>query len=235
MTLAILTKIVTPVGTQINKQHISVLTKYVEPLTRLMAEYGINTPLRQAHFLAQLAQESGEFKATEENLKYSATRLLQVFPKYFRTMASAQAVAYDGAKIANTVYANRMGNGPKESGDGYAFRGRGLIQLTGHDNYQQFYLHLRSIPTNRLDADTRFALASPDPLRAMADLMTRPELAVRSACWYWQRNRINDLADRGNNDVAITAVTRRVNGGINGLSQRKVYFYRAHLALTSNF
>ena len=234
MLITTLEKIVTPVGqSTLSSTHKSKLQQYVEPLTRLMAEYGINTPLRQAHFLAQLAHESGEFKYTEENLKYSATRLLQVFPRYFKTMAQAQAVAYDPIKIANIVYANRMGNGPKESCDGFNFRGRGLIQLTGRNNYQAFFAHIKTIPLDRLTPEVQTALTSAESLRRIADLTAKPELAVRSACWFWQKAGLNTIADQGNNDTTVTAITRKINGGTNGLSQRKVYFYRAMYALKS--
>lgn len=234
MHLSILEKIVTPVGqSTLPESHKSKLQLYVEPLSRIMPEYGINTPLRQAHFLAQLAHESGEFKYTEENLKYSATRLIQVFPRYFKTMAQARAVAYDTIKIANIVYANRMGNGSPESCDGFNFRGRGLIQLTGRNNYQNFYAHLKTIPAERLTTDIHTALTSSESLRCIADLTAKPELAVRSACWFWQKAGLNTIADQGNNDTTVTAITRKINGGTNGLSQRKVYFYRAMFALQS--
>ena len=234
MLISTLETIVTPVGkSTLPSAHKSKLQQYVEPLTRLMSEYGINTPLRQAHFLAQLAHESGEFKYTEENLKYSATRLMQVFPRYFKTMAQAQAVAYDPIKIANIVYANRMGNGPKESCDGFNFRGRGLIQLTGRTNYQEFYAHIKTIHLDRLTPEVQTALTSSEALCHIADLTAKPELAVRSACWFWQKAGLNTIADQGNNDTTVTAITRKINGGTNGLSQRKVYFYRAMYALKS--
>lgn len=217
----------------LTSSHKAKLQQFVDPLTRLMTEYGINTPLRQAHFLAQLAHESGEFKYTEENLKYSATRLLQVFPRYFKTMVQAQAVAYDPIKIANIVYANRMGNGPKESCDGYYFRGRGLIQLTGRTNYHAFLAHLKTIPADRLTSEVQTAITSPDSIRCIADLTSKPELAVRSACWFWKKSGLNTIADQGNNDTTVTAITRKINGGINGLSQRKVYFYRAMYVLNN--
>lgn len=219
----------------ITESHSKIIARYVEPLSRLMPEYGINTILRQAHFLAQLAQESGEFRATEENLKYSATRLMEVFPKYFRTTTEARAAAYDEKKIANIVYANRLGNGNASSYDGYNFRGRGLIQLTGRDNYTAFLNHLRSLPQSSLPkiqgVSWSALFAAIDPAAELAPLLSVPELAVRSACFFWKRNNLNALADQGATDAAVTAVTRRVNGGTHGLSQRKIYFYRAHIAL----
>lgn len=216
----------------------STIAKYAEPLLRLMTEYRINTPLRQAHFLSQLAHESGELRYTEENLKYSATRLMQVFPKYFKTTAQAQAAAYNPEKIANIVYANRMGNGDEASGDGYTFRGRGLIQLTGRNNYQAYINHLRANGHRNLDAQTIVILQGgtpshpyPDTAAAMAPLLSMPEHAVRSACWFWLSNGLNEIADRGATDAVVEQITRKINGGKNGLSQRLVYFYRALVVL----
>lgn len=210
----------------------AVINKYAEPLTRLMPEYGINTPLRQAHFFAQLAHESSELRYTEENLRYSATRLMQVFPKYFKTSAQAQAAAYNPERLANIVYANRMGNGDEQSGDGFLFRGRGLIQLTGRTNYQKFLEHLFTLPKSILDSATDSSIHYPfGPLEKLAPLLSTPELAVRSACFYWQSHGLNELADRGETDAVVEQITRRINGGTNGLSQRRVYFYRALVVL----
>ena len=214
------------------------INKYAEPLTRLMAEYGIDTPLRQAHFLAQLAHESGELRYTEENLGYSATRLMQVFPKYFKTNAAAQAAAYNPEKIANIVYANRIGNGDERSGDGYTFRGRGLIQLTGRANYEAYIKHLQTVGEKHLDAQSIVILHGgtpshpyPDRAAAIANLLSMPEHAVRSACWFWQSHGLNELADRGDTDAVVENITKKINGGKNGLSQRRVYFYRAIVVL----
>lgn len=231
MTLEILERICTSSTHPVAPQHRTILNRYVEPLNRLMKDYNINTPLRQAHFLAQITHESGMFKYTEENLKYSASRLLEVFPKYFKTPVDAKNAAYNPELIANKVYANRMGNGAPESGDGFRFRGRGLIQTTGKNNYQLFLNHLRTLSHDKLDLPTDAAIHSFDALGNMAPLLARPELAVRSACFYWQNNNLNQLADQGNSANVIEAITRRINGGINGLSNRKVYFYRATLAL----
>ena len=214
----------------------AVIAQYEQPLLRLMDEYGITTVRRRAHFLSQIAQESGELRFVEENLRYSATRLMQVFPKYFRTSAASHAAAFNPEAIANIVYANRIGNGDTASGDGYRFRGRGLIQLTGRANYAAYVRHLQSVPSDRLDAATRDVLsgrsaADADVVAAIAPLLAQPEHALRSACWFWQSNGLNELADRGETDAVVELVTRRVNGGTNGLSQRKVYFYRALLVL----
>ena len=232
MTLEILERICTSSTHPVSPQHRTILNRYVEPLTRLMNEYHIDTHLRQAHFLAQIVHESGMFKQTEENLKYSATRLLEVFPKYFKTAAEAKDAAYNPELIANKVYANRMGNGSPASGDGYRFRGRGLIQTTGKNNYTLFFDHLRTLPVSRLDSATDSAIHCPfSPLDKLAPLLSRPELAVRSACFYWYSNNLNQLADQGDSASVIEAITRKINGGTNGLPNRKVYFYRASLAL----
>lgn len=232
MTLQTLERICTSASRPMTDSHRRILSQYVEPLTRLMPEYGINTPLRQAHFLAQLAHESGEFKSTEENLKYSATRLREIFPKYFKTSADAQAAAYNPERIANTVYANRYGNGAYDTGDGFRFRGRGLIQTTFRANYQSFMTHLLSLPKSKLDSATDAAIHCPfNPLDKLAPLLARPELAVRSACYYWKSRKLNEYADQGASDAIVTGITRVINGGTNGLSQRKVYFYRAQLAM----
>lgn len=211
----------------------STISKYAEPLSRLMAEYHIDTPLRQAHFLAQIALESGELSHTEENLKYSATRLIQVFPKYFKSLAEARAVAYIPDRIANIVYANRIGNGDAKSGDGYTFRGRGLIQLTGRANYGAYVNHLLNIDPHCLDEQSLAIIhaSNPDHAAAISPLLSLPEHAVRSACWFWQRNGLNELADLGETDSVVQRITRKVNGGTNGLSQRRVYFYRAIVVL----
>lgn len=210
------------------------LLRYVRPLSKMLIEYKIDTPRRQAHFLAQVAQESGEFKSTEENLKYSATRLMQVFPRYFRTVVEANVAAYNPEVIANKVYANRLGNGGQQTGDGYTFRGRGLIQLTGRSNYFSFVNHLLSLPPDRLPDDVRRILGDStitDKVAAIAPLLSTPELAVRSACFFWKENNLNAIADQGEVDSVISAVTKRVNGSTYGLSQRKVYFYRAIVIL----
>lgn len=220
------------------KASTTTINKYAEPLTRLMAEYKINTPLRQAHFLSQLAHESCELGYTEENLKYSASRLVQVFPKYFKSAAQAYAAAYNPERIANIVYANRMGNGNEQSGDGYTFRGRGLIQLTGRNNYESYVKHLRAIGPLYLDAQSIVIIQGgtpshpyPDPAATIAPLLSQPEHAVRTACWFWQSNGLNEIADRGATDDVVKQITRKINGGTNGLSQRFVYFYRAHVVL----
>jgi putative chitinase len=162
------------------------------------------SPNRAAHFFAQTAHESGNFKAFSENLNYSAKGLRGVFRKYFPTDALANAYARQPMKIANRVYANRMGNGPESSGDGWKFRGRGALQLTGHDNYQAFANYI-----NRPDVMT-----NPD--------LVAGELCFESALWFFDRNKLWGICDQGVNDGAILALTKRINGGTHGLDDRKL-------------
>jgi len=176
--------------------------KYLPFLNMTMVKRDINTPVRQAMFLSQLAHESGNFRFVVENLNYSADALRRVFGKYFPTEALANEYARQPERIANRVYADRMGNGPEASGDGWKYRGRGLIQLTGKNNYASF----------SMQADNN-ALVDPD-------LVAQPELAVDSAGWFWTTNRLNQLADTGD----VKAVTRRINGGFNGLADREAKY-----------
>lgn len=163
----------------------------------LFAKYGINTPLRKAHFLAQLEHESG-LKPVAENLNYSAKRLREVFLKYFPTIEKANAYGSKPEKIANLVYANRMGNGDEQSGEGYKYRGRGFIQITGKNNYAA------------LSKDTGIDYVNnPDWLLREADAMI-------SAVWYWNRINGNKLANADN----IKAITKAINGGFNGIEHR---------------
>ena len=162
------------------------------------------SPNRAAHFFAQTAHESGNFKTFSENLNYSAKGLRGVFRKYFPTDALANAYARQPQKIANRVYANRMGNGPESSGDGWKFRGRGALQLTGHDNYQAFANYV-----NRPDVMT-----NPD--------LVAGELCFESALWFFDRNKLWGICDQGINDGAILALTKRINGGTHGLDDRKL-------------
>ena len=173
--------------------------KWVPWLNMTMHKYDINNPRRQAMFLAQLAHESGNFRHVVENLNYSADALERVFKKYFPTRELAEEYARKPEKIANRVYANRMGNGDEESGDGWKYRGRGLIQLTGLNNYANYAMH----------ANTE-ALTKPE-------IVQEPEFAVDSAGWFWAVNRLNPMADTGD----VRSVTRRINGGFNGLADRE--------------
>lgn len=169
----------------------------------LIEKYSINTSLRLSHFLAQCASESGNFTIVRENLNYSTSNLLNTFKKYFKTLSEAADYARQPERIANKVYANRMGNGNEQSGDGWKFRGRGYIQLTGHDNY----------------AALSKAIGE--------DLITTPDIVATkypllSAAWFWNKNGLNRIADTDN----IEAVTKVVNGGRNGIDDRKKYLLK---------
>ena len=168
------------------------------------AAYYKLSPNRAAHFFAQTAHESGNFKAFSENLNYSAKGLRGIFRKYFPTDALAKTYERKPAKIANRVYANRMGNGDEASGEGFAFRGRGALQLTGKFNYSEFAKYI-----NRPDI-----MDNPD--------LVATELAFESALWFFDKNKLWGICDQGINDAAILALTKRINGGTHGLDDRKL-------------
>jgi putative chitinase len=177
----------------------------IDSIPEVASKFGINTPLRVAHFLAQCGHESGGFRVTNENLNYSAKGLNGIFKKYFPTEAAAAAYARNPQKIANKVYSNRMGNGTEASGDGYKFRGRGYIQLTGRDNYTAFGKSIGvDIPSNPDSVATTYALAS--------------------AAWFFSKNGLHKIADEGASDVVVTKITKRVNGGTIGLPDRIKHF-----------
>lgn len=161
------------------------------------------SPNRAAHFFAQTAHESGGFKAFSENLNYSAKGLRSTFGKYFPTNLSAQMYARQPERIANRVYANRMGNGPESSGDGWKYRGRGALQLTGKFSYQAFADYI-----GRPDI-----MKNPD--------LVATELCFESALWFFDRNKLWSICDKGVNDAAILALTKRINGGTHGLDDRR--------------
>ena len=161
------------------------------------------SPNRAAHFFAQTAHESGGFKTFSENLNYSAKGLRGVFGKYFRTDLEARLYERQPQKIANRVYANRMVNGSENSGDGWKYRGRGALQLTGKDNYQAFANYVK-----RPDI-----MDNPD--------LVAGELCFESALWFFDRNKLWGICDQGINDTAILALTKRINGGTHGLDDRK--------------
>lgn len=189
----------------------TVLAKYVEPLNLVGEHYGLfENPKRMAAFLAQIAHESGGFNFTKENLNYSAQALMKTWPKRFPTTAVANQYARNQEKIANKVYANRMGNGAESSGDGFKYHGRGLIQLTGKDNYRKF--------ANAIDKTIEETVL----------YLETPEGAVSSAGWFWDINKLNIYADK--ND--FVGLTRRINGGTNGLADRKHHYDVALKALT---
>lgn len=192
------------------KTKATVLSKYVEPLNKIGEHFDLfENPKRMAAFLAQVAHESGAFNFTKEGLSYSAASLMKVWPKRFPTTAIANQYARKPEKIANKVYANRMGNGDEKSGDGYKFCGRGLIQLTGKDNY------------------SRFAKSIGKTLDETVAYLETPEGAVASAAWFWDANKLNIYADKGD----FVGLTKRINGGTIGLADRKHHYDIALKAL----
>ena len=186
----------------------SYVSQWYEAISSILPEYEINTPQRVAAFLAQCAHESGGFVFLKENLNYKAASLRKVFPKYFPDDATAAAYANKPERIANRVYANRMGNGPEDSGDGWRYCGRGLIQLTGKDNY------------------TFFAASIDVPVEEASEYLQTFEGAVQSACFFWEQNNLNKWADAGD----ILTLTKRINGGTIGLEDRiKHYEHALHI------
>ena len=213
--------VVAPVAPQQTAQKATPVVSGLGPLAALQAKCGVTadgkwgpgtykaardyfklTNGQAAHFFGQCAHESGNFKVFSENLNYSAEGLSTIFKKYFPTVAAATPYARKPEKIAGKVYANRMGNGAEASGDGWKFRGRGPIQLTGKENYTAF-----AASVQRPDV-----LTNPDLLLG--------ELAFESALWFFKKNNLFAIADKGVTDVTITQITKRVNGGTHGLDDR---------------
>lgn len=191
------------------------IARYCEALHQAMSECDIDTAARACAFLAQVGHESAQLNRIEENLNYSAQALRKVFPKYFHTPQEASSYAHHPERIANRVYANRMGNGSEESGDGWKYRGRGLIQITGRDNYVSMS-----------------ALMGKD-LTVWPDALLMPLGACRSAALWWKANGLNSLADKLVSDERKTfeTITKRVNGGLNGLEDRWAIYLRAKSAI----
>lgn len=189
-------------------------TGYLEPLVEAMDEAAINNPARISAFLAQLGHESFDFKFMEEGLNYSADALLKTFPKYFNAQTAAQ-YARQPQKIANKVYGGRMGNGPESSGDGWRYRGRGPIQLTGKDNYRAF----TDAVGRKFGVDF---VANPD-------LVAQPKWGFKAAAWFWDTRNLNALADVGNFDQ----ITYRINGGYKGKEDRDKRYAIAKAALAT--
>jgi len=181
------------------------IEKYYDALVSAMEEFEIDTPGRIAAFLAQAAHESGNFRAVHENLNYKAEGLTKIFHKYFPDMDTAEEYARQPEKIANRVYSNRMGNGDEASGDGWRYCGRGLIQLTGKDNY--------SACGAELEVD----------LHENPGYLETPEGAARSAAWFWWSRDLNVLAD----EKDIKAITKKINGGYIGLEDREKHYNHA--------
>jgi putative chitinase len=189
----------------INKLKGHVPDAVLAQLPDTIAKFELNTPLRLSHFLAQAGHESGGFKAVNENLNYGAKGLLGIFKKYFPTEQKALLYERKPEKIANLVYGSRMGNGPETSGEGFKFRGRGYIQLTGKANYTEFD---KVVPENLME--------QPDLVATKYPLL--------SAAWFFHKNGLHKIADQGATDTVVTSVTKRVNGGTIGLPDRIKHF-----------
>ena len=194
-----------PAGLKLDKLKGHIPDSVIAMIPDTATKFNINTPLRLAHFLAQAGHESGGFRAVTENLNYGAKGLMGIFKKYFPTAALAAQYERKPEKIANRVYGGRMGNGPEASGEGFKFRGRGYIQLTGKENYTAFD---KTVEDN--------ILATPDLVATKYPLL--------SAAWFFSKNGLNSLADRGATDADVTAITKRVNGGTIGLADRIKHF-----------
>jgi putative chitinase len=184
---------------------------WVEPLQEVFHRYEINTPERQAAFIGQCAHESMNFTRLEENLNYSAEALMKTWPSRFPTMEVAQQYARNPEKIANKVYGGRMGNGTEETGDGWLYHGRGLIQLTGKDNY--------TLAGDALNMDF---IHSPDYVLV-------PKYAALTAGWYWNKRQLNKEADAKD----FTGMTKKINGGTIGLDDRIAHIKHAQEVLTA--
>lgn len=173
-------------------------------LQSVVDKFGINSPVRMSHFLGQCAHESGNFKFKSENLNYSTKGLLATFPKYFKQSGLAEAYARNPERIASRVYADRIGNGAEGTGDGWKFRGRGYIQLTGKSNYSTFDGFVNE------------------------DIISNPDLVAKkypllSAAWFFHRNKLNTISDKGLSETVILELTKKINGGTNGLQDRIKY------------
>ena len=181
------------------------LDGWYEALSSVLPTYEIDSPQRVAAFIAQCTHESGGFKRLKENLNYKAESLVRVFPKYFPSLDLAKQYAHKQEQIANRVYGGRMGNGDESSGDGFRYCGRGLIQLTGRNNY------------------TKFAESIGMAVEEVPALLETFEGAVKSACWFWKTNNLNQYADAGD----ILTMTKRINGGTIGLEDRVKHYNHA--------
>jgi putative chitinase len=182
-------------------------------VTLIVNKYKIDKPLRLAHFLSQIAHESGNFKFTVENLNYSSESLLKVFPKYFKDKATADRYARNPEMIGSRVYANRMGNGDEASKTGFKFRGRGYLQLTGFENYKAFSLFIGEDCT-----------INPD--------LVATKYPMDSAVWFFNKNNLWSICDQGSSNETITALTKRINGGTHGLADRTEKFKNYHQLLS---
>lgn len=181
-------------------------------MLEVVSRYNITQPLRLAHFMAQIAHESGNFQFVAENLNYSADSLLKVFPKYFKDKATADKYARNPEMIGSRVYGSRMGNGDEASKEGFKFRGRGYLQLTGKDNYKAFS-----------DFIKEDCVANPD--------LVSTKYPMDSAIWFFDKNKLWDICDKGAGDDIVTLVTKRINGGTHGLVDRLSKFKTYHALL----
>jgi putative chitinase len=179
-------------------QALGIAAQWLEPLNAAMARFNINTPKRMAAFIGQCAHESANFATLTENLNYRMESLVNVWPRHFPTLDVAAQYHRKPEQIANRAYANRMGNGPEASGEGWKYRGRGLIQLTGKDNYQ--------LASDALRVD----------LVENPDTVTEPAMAAMTAAWFWNKRGLNELADKGENEN----ISKRINGGTHGMDDR---------------
>jgi putative chitinase len=173
----------------------------LEQLPMVRDKFGINTPTRLAHFLAQCSHESGNFKAVVENLNYSADGLRKIFGKYFPSVELANQYARNPEMIGSRVYGGRMGNGAEPTKEGFKFRGRGFIQLTGKSNYDAF------------------SKVIGEDLAKNPDLVST-KYSLISAAWFFDRNKLQAICDKGLTDAVITELTKKINGGTIGLSHR---------------
>jgi putative chitinase len=192
-----------PIGDymDINKLKGIIPEKVLSELPMVIDKFDINTSLRLSHFLSQCAHESWNFTAVRENLNYGPVALMSTFKKYFPTLEKANQYARQPEKIANLVYGGRMGNGPEASGDGWKYRGRGYIQLTGKINY------------------VAFDKVVPEDIVTVPDLVAT-KYPLLSAAWYWNSRSLNSTADAGHTELEVARVTRKINGGANGLPDR---------------
>ena len=181
-------------------------------MLEVVTRYNITQPLRLAHFMAQIAHESGNFQFVAENLNYSADSLLKVFPKYFKDKATADKYARNPEMIGSRVYGSRMGNGDEASKEGFKFRGRGYLQRTGKDNYKAFS-----------DFIKEDCVANPD--------LVATKYPMDSAIWFFDKNKLWDICDKGAGDDIVTLVTKRINGGTHGLVDRLSKFKTYHALL----
>ena len=186
----------------------------IDAIPDTAARFGITTSLRLAHFLSQASHESGGFKVFSENLSYGSKGLLTIFSKYFKTIEKANAYQRKPEKIANLVYANRMGNGDEKSGDGWKYRGRGALQTTGKSNYQDFANFIK-----------------------MPEIMSNPDLvsskyALDSAGFFFKKNNLWAICDQGSSDEVVKKLTKRINGGQIGILDRIKHFKEFYHLLT---